>query len=252
MRRSCSSAGSTVPPRVADGAARHPDLVVAPRIARGDERAVDVEAGGGRRLGEDVGVLEVEAAAEREPPGRDREARSRSPARSRTSRRASPSARATGKRSGHTSGMRSACARRCASATILVAARERLAQHGGTPDGVADAALDAARRRGTCRATQDRSRASSAPMPGACGAACRLRAALRELDHLSHLPLPPWSHTDVRSRSPAEQAIDSAETCLLCVRAMRRTAIAMRCTAARSCQRNPSATRQSVNLYHGR
>jgi hypothetical protein len=38
-----------------------------PRVARGRQALVEHHAGGGRRLGEDLGILQVEAAAEREP-----------------------------------------------------------------------------------------------------------------------------------------------------------------------------------------
>ena len=69
------------------------------------------DAGGGRRLGQDLGVVEVEAAAEREPAGGEHERARRGPARPRSAAARIAAGTWRGKRSGHTSGRRSAAAR---------------------------------------------------------------------------------------------------------------------------------------------
>ena len=80
MRRSphCSerptrSAGSRSAPTASSRRLVGFDGRVAALVARGGEAVVEVELGGGGRLGQDLGVLEVEAAAEGEPAGGEHE-----------------------------------------------------------------------------------------------------------------------------------------------------------------------------------
>ena len=139
-RPSSSIAGSSSIPlersRRRDGV--QPPIVAG--IAGGLKAVVERHAGGGRRLGERLGVLEVEAAAECEPAGGEREARSgaeldRADGCAQSTRRVS-----AGKRSGQTSGSRSASACACARSRTDLKSQLRV-QRGrrhrdpvGTPD----------------------------------------------------------------------------------------------------------------------
>ena len=142
--------GQPVGARGERGPARALDRAVAAGVARGGEAVVERQPARRGRLGQDLGVVEVEAAAEREPRGREHERRAAPAPRPRSAATRIAADTSAGKRSGQTSGRRSSAARssaarRTAAAAVASSARQRGAarRRGRRPDDVVERALDA-------------------------------------------------------------------------------------------------------------